>query len=374
MLVPPATLDATDFDSQIPLLPNSDAVFAVWAGDQAPYIAKTAMLRRRLQRILKPAEPSGRGLNLRGVATRVDYWLSGSRFESALIHYQLAKEHDPAGYLQALKLRMPPYVRLTLFNQFPRTQVTSRLGASKAIYYGPFRTRASAEQFESQLLDLFQIRRCQEDLLPNPAHPGCIYGEMNMCLRPCQELVGEREYASEVNRVAEFLTHNGAPMIQTLSAARERLSGEMNFEEAARQHKRLDQLNQLLALREQLAGDIDRLLGLAITPAHTPDKVKLWFMWRGCWQEPREFPLTSHVSLDQRLREIVAGLQPVEAPRRDRQEHLALLARWNLLNLARWRVARFRVVGNSPVPQGRARHLKTARIAPSQATGIGWRG
>jgi excinuclease ABC subunit C len=334
MLVPPIAIDAADFDEQLALLPNSDAVFAVWAGGRPPYLAKTAMLRRRLQRILRPAGSSARGLNLREVATRVDYWLSGSRFESGLIHYQLAREHDPDGYLKALKLRMPAYLRLTLANDYPRTQITARLGSARAIHYGPFRTRSSAEQFESQMLDLFQIRRCQEDLAPGPNHPGCIYGEMNMCLRPCQEVVGVAEYGSEVSRVADFLTHNGALTIQTISSARERLSEEMQFEEAARQHKRLEQLNQLLSLREQLACDIDHLYGIAITLSSTPDAVKLWFMWQGCWQEPRHFPLTSHVSLDQRLREMVAALNPILASRQERQEHMALLARWNY---ATWR-------------------------------------
>ena len=42
-----------------------------------------------------------------------------------------------------------------------------------------------------------------------------------------------------------------------------------------------------------------------------------------------EFPLTSNVSLDQRLRELVASLQPVTAPLAEKQEHLALLARWH---------------------------------------------
>ncbi len=329
MLPAPAVLDEPDFDQQIPLLPNSDAVFVVWAGDHSAYLAKTSMLRRRLQRILRPGEPIRRGLNLRSVATRLEFWLTGSRFESGLVHYALARQHYPDTYLKLIKLRLPAYVRLTLSNQFPRTHVSNRVGSRKSLNYGPFRTRIAAEQFEAQLLDLFQIRRCQDDLVPRPDHPGCIYGEMSMCLRPCQEVVHAGEYRSEVNRVAEFLTFNGKPLLHTIEAARDRLSEEMNFEEAARQHKRLERVNQVLALRDGLACDVDRLFGLAIAPSMSPDAVKLWFICRGAWQPPVDFPLTSHVSLDLRLREIVAGLSPTEVSRQEREEHLALLARWN---------------------------------------------
>ncbi len=84
--------------------------------------------------------------------------------------------------------------------------MSSRLSASRALHYGPFQSRAAAELFENQFLDLFQMRRCQENLEPSPQHPGCIYGEMNRCLRPCQEVVTRDEYLSETKRVEEFLT------------------------------------------------------------------------------------------------------------------------------------------------------------------------
>ena len=163
------------------------------------------MLRRRLARILRPGDSAGRTLSLRNVFTRIEYWHTGSAFESTLLHYELAKRHFPENYLKLTRLRMPAYVRLILSNEYPRTQVTTRMSGGASLYYGPFRTRASAEQFETQLLDLFQIRRCQENLEPRPDHPGCIYGEMSMCLRPCQQVVSVEEYRSEVNRVAHFL-------------------------------------------------------------------------------------------------------------------------------------------------------------------------
>ncbi len=264
MQVPdPTIIERENLDASVGEVPNADAVFVVWAGDRSAYLAKTSMLRRRLLRIFKPptnadAAPR-RSLNLREVATRVEYWPTASRFESMLLHYALARRYFPDDYLRMVKLRMPAYVKLILANEFPRTQVSTRLSASRAIHYGPFQSRAAAELFEDQFLDLFQIRRCQENLEPSPQHPGCIYGEMNRCLRPCQQVVSREEYLSEVERVEEFLTGNGAALISVASAARDRLSIEMNFEEAARQHKRLERIQSVLALRGDLVCDIDRL-------------------------------------------------------------------------------------------------------------------
>jgi excinuclease ABC subunit C len=349
MLVPdPAIIERAGLDEALAALPNSDAVFVVWAGDRSAYLAKTSMLRRRLLRILAPAGSLRRSLNLREVFTRVEYWPAASRFESMLLHYALARRHFPDDYLRLVKLRMPAYVKLILSNEYPRAQVTSRLSAGRALYYGPFRTRASAELFENQFLDLFQMRRCQENLEPSPQHPGCIYGEMNMCLRPCQQVVSREEYFSEVQRVEEFLNGDGAALLSTTAAARDRLSVEMNFEEAARQHKRMERIQAVLAQRDDLVCDVDRLYGVAIAPAAAADSVLLWFVCRGSWQAPVEFPLTSLVSLDQRLRELVASISPVEASLAEKQEHLALLARWHYSTWSDGEWVGFRALEQAP--------------------------
>src|SRR5580692_4463743 len=368
MVVPnPQLLDVASLDEAMNALPNSDAVFLVSAGDRSAYLAKTSMLRRRLLRILKPADGLRRSLNLRDVVTRVEYWLTASRFESTLLHYALAKRHYPDDYLRLVKLRMPAYVKLILANEFPRSQVTTRLSGGAGLYYGPFRTRAAAELFENQFLDLFQMRRCQENLEPSPQHPGCIYGEMNMCLRPCQQVVGPQEYLGEVQRVREFLSGDGLTLLNVTSAARERLSQEMNFEEAARQHKRLESIQAVLALRDDLVCDIDRLYGVAVAPAAAPDSVLLWFACQGSWQAPLEFPLTSNVSLDQRLRELVASLEPVMAPLAEKQEHLALLARWHYSTWSDGEWIGFHDLGQAPYKKlvraiSRVRQKSTASL------------
>jgi excinuclease ABC subunit C len=330
MQVPdPTIIERENLDASVAEVPNTDAVFVVWAGDRSPYLAKTSMLRRRLLRIFKAGDSPRRSLNLREVVTRVEYWPTGSRFESTLLHYALARRHFPEDYLRMIKLRMPAYVKLIHTNEFPRTQVTTRITSGHSVYYGPFQSRAAAELFEDQFLDLFQIRRCQENLEPSPQHPGCIYGEMNKCLRPCQQVVSREEYLSEVQRVEEFLTGNGTALISIATAARDRLSGEMNFEEAARQHKQIERIQAVLSLRGDLVCDIDRLYGVAIAPCIAPDSVLLWFVCQGAWQAPVRFALTSLVSLDQRLRELVASIRPATPNLAEKQEHLALLARWH---------------------------------------------
>jgi excinuclease UvrABC nuclease subunit len=328
----PVGAETASLDERLARTPDVPAVFLIWPRQGSPYLARTGVLRRRLKRLLGARAGPARLLNLRSVAERVEYWPVASRLESTLVHYHLAVRHFPETYLDVLKLRMPAYVKLTLSNRFPRTQVTARLGSGRGFYYGPFRSRAGAELFESQLLELFQVRRCQEDFEPSPAHAGCIYGEMSKCLRPCQEAVGDDEYRAEVERVRTFLVTGGHSLVEPLEAARERLSQELRFEDAAREHRRIEKVEEVLRLRDDLVSDIDRLNGVAVTPSTEPGAVELWFLLAGAWQAPVRFASEvlegRTVSLDHRLREVVATLEGRRVALDARQEHLALLARW----------------------------------------------
>jgi hypothetical protein len=324
--------DLGQLDTALDAVPNRPGVFLLWPKEGEPYLSKTAVLRRRLLRLLQEREKPSRLLNLRHTVARIEYRLTASSLESSIVHYEVARRHFPEAYLQMLKLRMPPYVKLLLNNEYPRSTVSNHLARTPALYFGPFRSRAAAERFEGQFLDLFQVRRCQEDLAPSPQHPGCIYGEMAMCLRPCQEVVGPSEYGQEVARVVEFLRTDGRSLLDSIERSRDRLSEAEQFEEAARLHKRLEKVRETLALRDDLARDIDRLNGTAVTASLQPESVELWPVCEGHVQAPISFSYQFQegkaMSLDRKLRETFAGLAPVKRSVRERQESLAILARW----------------------------------------------
>jgi excinuclease UvrABC nuclease subunit len=330
-----------DFDPGRPLddylaaVPDCPAVFLVWPRpDDAkarPYLSKTGFLRRRLRRLLGVEGASSRRLNLREIAGRVEYQPTASKLEASLLFYETARSHFPEEYERMVRLRPLPFVKVLLANEFPRTTITARLSASGAFHFGPFRTRVAAERFEQEVLDLFQVRRCQEDLLPSPEHPGCIYGEMMRCLRPCQEVVGVEEYRSEVDRLVEFLASDGDSQLHSIASARDHFSEEMRFEDARRQHERYQRVEQVLRLRDDLATGLDRLCGVAILPSAEPATVALRFFLQGVWLPESPFRLLQGgdmVPMDRRLRDIVSALSVPRVSLRERQEHVALLARW----------------------------------------------
>lgn len=323
----------TALPAEIDSLPDRPAVFLLWAAEGAPYLARTALLRRRLRRLLSNRDRVSRVLNLQGVAERIEYWRTGSQLESSIIHLALAQRYFPEDWPRITRLHAPAFVRLTLDNPFPRTMITTRMG--RGLMFGPFASRAAADRYNEALLDLFQIRRCEENLAPAGNHPGCIYGEMNRCLRPCQLAVSKEEYRSEVARVEEFLRTNGASLRNTAEAARERASAEMRFEEAAQMHQRATRIGDVQGLAGELARSIDLLAGVAVTPSAAADAVDLWFLAGGRWQEPRRVMLSetsgAGQSMDRRMRELASGISDTGSSSiaEPNMEHLAILVRWH---------------------------------------------
>ncbi|MGI8958754.1 MAG: hypothetical protein ACR2IV_03130 [Bryobacteraceae bacterium] len=330
---------APGLDDQIAALPGSSGVYLLTgtpqpAGSIHIHLGSSANLRKRLTRLLVSSytAPDSPVKRVRANLARLECWATGSKLESSLLMYELARVHFPEGYLKRLRLRMPWFVGVTARDPFPRVLVANRIARDDGAFFGPFPSRDSAQQYEQELAGLFQLRRCIERLAPDPAHPGCIYGEINQCLRPCQCTVTTEEYASEVTRVAEFLSTNGKSTLSVLSAARDRACEETDFEQAAYIHKRIEKVNAAAAVRGEVIAQVQHFNGIALTRAVQTRHFRLWPMLGGLWQEPITLDFSAYEartkSLDQELREQISeSLMNVNTEGK-RIEELAIFARW----------------------------------------------
>jgi excinuclease ABC subunit C len=292
--IPFSTDHPGDFFAQFAAAP---AVFALRGADESaePYVSKTTNLRKRLQRLLAPPESQSKRLNLRERTAKIDYSLTGSDFESVLLLYQTLRQEFPDTYHKRLRLRPAPVVRLNLENEYPRAYVTTRIGkfGGRSLYYGPFRSRAVAEKFLNDSLDLFKMRRCTFDLNPDPSFPGCVYSEMKMCLAPCFKGCTDEAYAAEVARVQEYFDSGGQSLLRELEAERERLSAELDFEAAAAQHAKIAKIKGILSACDDICGRLDRFEAVILQPSAEAKSVSLFHFHGGELLGPVPVPMES---------------------------------------------------------------------------------
>jgi excinuclease ABC subunit C len=319
-------------------VPATPAVFLLRGADaQAePYVSKTANLRRRLQRLLGPVEERTRKLNLRDRVGVVEYSPTGSDFESGFLLYSVLRSAFPKTYPDRMRFRFAPLVKLHLENEYPRASITTRVGRlnRRSLYYGPFVSRVAAEKFMNDSLDFFKMRRCVDDLHPDPKFPGCIYSEMKMCLAPCFKGCTDDDYATEVKRVEAYFDSGGVSLLREFSTEREAASASLAFEDAAAIHARVEKLGPIVSQLPEIVQRLDRLFALMIQPSQIPGGVAFFRVECGRISGPVPFAIQSaeHAksqSMESRVQQATHAFPSAKTgSAMETMEHLALLKRW----------------------------------------------
>jgi len=273
-------------------LPSSPAVFALYGAEahSEPYIGRTPNLRGRLERLLQPSAKHPRRLQLAGRVRRIEWRLTGSEFESLLAQFSLLVEVYGEKALERMHLRAPAFVRYLGSNAYPRIVVTHRPSQREADWaYGPFQSRAAAERFADEALKLFLLRRCTEELDPNPNHPGCVYSEMKMCLAPCYKGCTDERYGEEAQAVEGFLATRGESRLVQLRAQRDEASANLEFESAAALHAQVAKAEGVRALAAELVRPLSHLRAVILQASAKPDEVTVFLFEDGRLRGPVGF-------------------------------------------------------------------------------------
>ncbi len=280
-------------------LPENCGIFALFAEDPKaePYLAKTSNLKHRLQRFLRPAPTQTRRLQLAGRIRRIEYTETGSDFASDLSFYEAATalEGIHAGGSgdrsaeKRLRLRPAAFLKLGMENPFPRAVISTRVSRAsvvKARPVGPFPSKAAAERYLEEVLNLFLLRRCIENLNPHPSHPGCAYSEMKKCLAPCYEGCTQERYQQEADAVEQFLVTRGRSLLDQVDRERQEASEQLEFEQAAALHQRYQKIEAVAAQMPEAARSLDSLTGIILQPGSHPDRVDLFGLNQGALSGP----------------------------------------------------------------------------------------
>jgi excinuclease ABC subunit C len=290
-LVHSIRFDPADPGASLSGLPEAPAVFALCAADPAaePYLGKTPNLRRRLMRFLRGPQGgvTSRRLQLAHLVDQIEYTVTGSEFESSLCLYQASLLAFGPRAQKRLRLRPPAFLRMSVDNAYPRVYATSKISKTGAnALFGPFPSRAAAERFADEMLNLFLLRRCSEELNPDPAFPGCVYSEMKMCLAPCFKGCSDDRYQQEATEVFAFLATRGGSMISRLEGERNAASEAMEFERAAAIHQRMQKVQGVAHLVSEAVRPLADLSGILVQPSAEPGHVALFGLRRGVWSGP----------------------------------------------------------------------------------------
>jgi excinuclease ABC subunit C len=288
--------DPADPKASLAQLPHAAAVYALYGAEAhaEPYIGRTPNLRSRLERLLQPSPKHPRRLQLAGLVRRIEWRLTGSEFESLLLQFELLQNQygpkAPGESLNRMHLRPPAFIRYLGTNPYPRLTVTHRPSQREADWaYGPFASRATAERFADEALKLFLLRRCTDDLAPDPSHPGCVYSEMKMCLAPCYKGCTDERYHEEAAAVESFLATRGESKLVPLRTQRDEASANLEFESAAALHAQVQKVESVRALAGELVRPLSQLRAVILQASPSLDEVNVFLFENSRLRGPAAF-------------------------------------------------------------------------------------
>lgn len=284
--------DPADPKAALSHLPQTAAVFALYGAEAhaEPYIGRTPNLRGRLARLLQPSPKHPRRLQLAGRVRRIVWQLTGSEFESLLLQFELLETVYGTKSLDRMHLGAPTFIRFLGSNAYPRITVTNRPSQREADWsYGPFQSRAAAERFADEALKLFLLRRCTDDLDPNPSHPGCVYSEMKMCLAPCYQGCTDERYSEEAGAVESFLATRGNSRLVVLRDQRDQASANLEFESAAALHAQVQRVEVVRSLAAELVRPLNQLRAVILQASANVDEVAVFLFDNARLRGPAPF-------------------------------------------------------------------------------------
>jgi len=294
MLTQSFLFDPVNPEETLRQLPSRKAVFALYGENESaePYIGLTPDLRRRLERLLRPAKTQTKRLQLVSRVRRIAWQLTGSEFESLLVQFDLLEQIYGPKSLERMHLRAPAFVKFHGGNPYPRLTITNRPGLKEAEWaFGPFPSHPAAGRYSEEMLKLFLLRRCEFNLDPDPSFPGCVYSEMKMCLAPCFKGCTDDRYAEEAEAVRSFLATRGESKLTQIRLQRDRASEQLEFEAAAALHGQFQKVESVRALAAELVHPLNVLGACLLQTSADPDEISIFLFQDGEFRGPAPFSL-----------------------------------------------------------------------------------
>lgn len=210
------------------------------------YIGKAKKLKNRVSSYF--GSHSNHSLKVIRMVENVDdfdYILVDTEFEALVLECSLIKQHMPKYNILLKDDKGYNYIKITK-GEFPRISECKKIDDDDATYIGPYISNFSVKQAVEETLKIFKLPRCNKQF---PRDYGksrpCLNGFMGLCAAPCAARITKEEYVNNVNDAVAFLKGGSQKTVKELTEEMNRLSENLEFEEAAKLRDRIKSIKNL---------------------------------------------------------------------------------------------------------------------------------
>jgi len=237
-----------NIEEELKKLPAKPGVYIMRdSKDTIIYVGKAVVLKNRVRQYFQSSRNHTE--KIRQMVERIDhfeYIITDSELEALVLECNLIKEHWPKYNTMLKDDKTYPYIRITMYEAFPRVSMARELKKDKSKYFGPYTSITAVKDTLDLLRKIYKIRTCMRSL---PKDIGkerpCLYYHMGQCNAPCQGFITEAEYRTNINEVIEFLNGNYTRVAKHLEEKMLIASEALEFEKAAEYRDLLGSVKQI---------------------------------------------------------------------------------------------------------------------------------
>jgi len=240
--VTPRRLEIRVRQADLEDLPDAPGVYRlVGREEESLFVGRAANLRERvLQYFLDVDHMSERQLGMVAKTYEVAFTRCGSPLEAALLEAAEVHRLEPVYNRGDRHLPRSSFVKVTVRSPLARVFVAGRVSADGALYIGPLRGRAFADDAAELVAAAFRLRTCPGALRPDPGYQPCPLGPSGRCSSPCNASVAVPEYATQIEALDRCLRSRFGP--RELMAAAGVVSGAADYGRLQAAARRLERL------------------------------------------------------------------------------------------------------------------------------------
>ena len=257
-------------EEELKKLPAKPGVYIMHdAKDAIIYVGKAISLKNRVRQYFQSSR--NKGAKIEKMVTQIarfEYIITDSELEALVLECNLIKEHRPKYNTMLKDDKTYPYVKITVYEDFPRVLFTRQMKKDKSRYFGPYTSAGAVKDTLELIRKIYHIRTCNRQL---PKDIGkerpCLYYHMKQCHGPCQGYISKEEYGRSIRKVIDFLNGNYTEVLKDLEEKMMRASEAMEYEEAITYRELMNsvkQMSQKQKITDSNVGDDKDVIALAV--------------------------------------------------------------------------------------------------------------
>ncbi|RUO22431.1 excinuclease ABC subunit C [Aliidiomarina iranensis] len=233
--------NAEDFLKNLTHQPGVYRMFS--AEGEVIYVGKAKDLRKRVTSYFRKNVDSVKTQALVKQIANMEVTVTNSEAEALILENSFIKTHMPRYNVLLRDDKSYPYIFISA-HEHPRIAYHRGTRREKGEYFGPFPNGSAVRESLRLLQKLFPVRQCDDSYYRARSRP-CLQHQLKRCLAPCVDLPTENEYAEQVQLVKLFLRGKNNEVIETLVAAMEQASENLDFERAGMLRDQIAALRQV---------------------------------------------------------------------------------------------------------------------------------